>query len=133
MKLQKKFCTKFPSWDSLLENFNKSVVEKKDRIFKNNSFLASPNAIIIPEVKKLASEIGAKDAHLYMSFLPEAEGLGRHKDDMDVGFWQVKGKTLWKYEGESVILSEGDYLFIPKQTYHEAIGLSVRAGISFGF
>jgi len=132
MIIKKNYHKDFPSWDSLLNNFNQSLTKKK--IIKHNeSFLVSHEAIEIPEVKKFALLLGAKDAHLYMSFLPKAKGLGRHKDRMDVGFWQVKGKSLWNINDKSAILEEGDYLFIPKGTYHEVIGLNVRAGISYGF
>ena len=56
--------------------------------------------------------------------------FGKHKDDVDVYFWQVQGITEWHVSGETILLPPGDLLIIKKGVYHKAIPKTPRAGIS---
>ena len=45
-------------------------------------------------------------------------------------YWQVQGKTKWKFDDESHILNSGDLIIIPKGVYHNVKPLGPRVGIS---
>jgi ribosomal protein L16 Arg81 hydroxylase len=76
------------------------------------------------------------NAHLYVAFLTNSGGNGRHKDNEHIIFWQVVGKTHWILETNNgikeYILNPNEALYIPPNMYHTVITLTPRAGISFG-
>lgn len=121
-----------PSWDDILQNFEESI--KNSELIKSNgdSFFVSHHADKMEKVKALMPKLKAVDAHLYVNFLPETKTFGKHKDTMDVAFWQVQGITKWVVEEDTFILKPGDLIYISKDTYHEVFPLTIRAGVSYG-
>jgi mannose-6-phosphate isomerase-like protein (cupin superfamily) len=88
----------------------------------------------IQEFKKLQPNLRS-NAHIYLAMLTNSGGIGRHKDNEEVIFWQVCGKTHWTVEAETniqYILEPNDAIYIPANMYHKVITLTPRAGISFG-
>jgi ribosomal protein L16 Arg81 hydroxylase len=59
-----------------------------------------------------------------------SETFGRHKDSMDVYFWQIQGSTRWEFDNINYVLAPGDLIYVPKETYHNVVPLGPRAGIS---
>ena len=55
---------------------------------------------------------------------------GKHKDNIDVYFWQVQGISEWIINEEHILLNPSDLLFVEKGVYHEVIPKTPRAGIS---
>jgi ribosomal protein L16 Arg81 hydroxylase len=130
IKVTKSFNTNTPSWKSILDNFNYSVVYKNEIKFKPTSFFVSHDAHLIDEVKNVLAALNLNAAHLYLNFAVEKNTFGRHKDEDDVWFWQVQGMTRWQFDNEKHILEPGDLIYVPKHIYHNVTPLTPRAGIS---
>ena len=130
VKITKNFNQQVPSWKSILNNFNYSAVNKNLIKFKPLSFFVSHDAHLIDEVKNVLNILNLKVAHLYLNFAVEKNTFGKHKDNVDVWFWQVQGETKWEFDNEQYTLNQGDLIFVPQQVYHNVIPLTPRAGIS---
>ena len=119
------------TWEELLMNFSNCVVNNKLIKVRNPGFFISHNADEIEKIKPIMKKLKVNTAHLYMNIAISIQGLGKHKDSMDVYFLQCQGKTKWIIEEKNVyILEPGDLLFVPKNVWHEVIPLTPRAGIS---
>jgi mannose-6-phosphate isomerase-like protein (cupin superfamily) len=129
LKFTKKFYCKVPTWEDILDNFNQSVLNKK--LIKHSSlgFFVSHDANKLKEVKKVLKKLKLKEAHLYLNICV-SETFGRHKDSMDVYFWQIQGSTRWEFDNINYVLAPGDLIYVPKETYHNVVPLGPRAGIS---
>jgi ribosomal protein L16 Arg81 hydroxylase len=125
-----RFYTDLLTWEEVINNLNQSI--QKNEIIKYNKegFYVSHSAHLIPKVKKLLNKTNCKEAHLYINFISNKTGFGKHKDSMDVWFWQTIGQTQWNIEGSFYLLNPGDLIHIPKETYHEVIPTTARVGIS---
>ena len=119
-----------PTWQELLENFNNSVIDKQDIKHNSLGFFFSDEAHKIISVKNVLDDLKLVTAHLYMNISEDGDTYGRHCDDVDVYYWQVQGKTMWKFDNETYILNSGDLIIIPKGVYHNVVPLGPRAGIS---
>jgi ribosomal protein L16 Arg81 hydroxylase len=129
-----------PSWDEIFYDLDLSL--KKDYlILKFNGFGITthsaeehlPCCDFFLEKMKFLFPKKKGSAHIYTSLTTKNYGLGKHADDVDVLFWQVKGKTLWIFNEQEKELEPGDVLYIPKAVSHQVISLTPRVGISFGF
>ena len=120
----------YPSWQELLENFNNSVKDKQDIKHNSLGFFFSDEAHKIDSVKNVLKDLKLNSAHLYMNICEDGGTYGRHCDDVDVHYWQVQGKTMWKFDNETYILNSGDLIIIPKGIYHNVVPVGPRAGIS---
>jgi ribosomal protein L16 Arg81 hydroxylase len=119
------------SWDILLNNFNESII--KGNFIKHNpvGFFVSHDAHNIPELKKILKDLNCKIAHLYFNITTTSKTFGKHKDSMDVWFWNCQGKIKWIIEDKKeIVLNPGDLIYVKKHVYHEVIPLTPRAGIS---
>ena len=92
-------------------------------------FFVSLDAHLIEEVKFSLRKLECKIAHLYIN---TCVGLtfGKHKDNVDVYFWQVQGISEWIIDNQIIVLSPGDLLIVKKDIYHEVVPKTPRAGIS---
>ena len=81
------------------------------------------------QVKIVLNDLGCNTAHLYFNISTKAETFGKHKDTMDVYYWQCQGVTHWIVEDKNVILNPGDLIYIPTGMYHSVTPLSPRLGI----
>jgi len=133
VKLIKNYNKKTPNWESLLNNFNDSVLNKKVIKHKYLGFFVSHNADNIKEVKNVLKNLKLNAAHLYFNVTSLGGTFGKHKDEVDVYFWQVQGHTKWVFENKTILLNKGDLLYVPKGIYHEVIVEAPRAGISMSF
>lgn len=133
MKLIKNYNKNVPNWETLLNNFNDSVINNGLIKHKCLGFFVSHEAHKIKEVKKVLKNLKLKIAHLYLNITKSGGTFGNHKDDVDVYFWQVQGYTEWKFETKKILLKKGDLLYVPKGMYHEVIAQVPRAGISMSF
>lgn len=128
----KNFDLNVPSWDKIIKNLEYSL-NNNDLVKTNKeSFIVSHQAHLIPEVKNVMSKVNAKDAHLYINFIPNTSTFGKHSDPVNVAFWQVQGTTKWTVKDKDYILEKGDMIFVPKNVEHAVHPLTIRAGISFG-
>ena len=128
-KLEKNFNNNVPSWEAILNNFNWSFIANKDIKHICPGFFVSHEAHLIKEVQTSLEKLDCKIAHLYFN-IAIGKTFGKHKDDVDVYFWQVQGITEWHVSGETILLPPGDLLIIKKGVYHKAIPKTPRAGIS---
>lgn len=119
------------NWTEALLNFNTSYNNNSLIKSKDNGFFVSHEAHKINKVSKILQENNFNEAHLYFNIITNAETFGKHKDKMDVWFWQCQGITQWIInEKEKVLLNSGDLIYVPIGVYHEVIPLSPRIGIS---
>ena len=132
VKYKEKYHLNVPSWDSIIHNLQHSIDNNLPMKSNNNSFYVTHHAHLILETKPLMKKLKAYDAHLYINFFPETKTFGKHKDTMDVAFWQVQGETEWTVEDKVYILNPGDLIYVPKGIEHSVHPLTIRAGISFG-
>ncbi|MCD9123635.1 JmjC domain-containing protein [Cupriavidus sp. UGS-1] len=104
---------------------------------------------LAPPVEKFTEQMGGtlgvrSSANAYMSF-GSTSGFGRHNDDHDVIVIQIDGRKKWTFfqspngyrhalvtetsdqealkAGETITVSRGDILFIPKGTWHDVISI----------
>lgn len=129
-----------PSWEEILQYLDETVSRKsKLKILDNLGFviLETQSISSAQDFSRYMSSITGQpvSAHCYISLLTSSKTFGRHNDNSDVYFWQVKGKTKWIVEDETIseyILEPNDMIYIPKKMVHEVFPLCPRAGISFG-
>jgi len=118
------------NWNEALINFNQSILSE-NLVKGENGFYVSHDGHKINKVKKVLENNNFKDAHLYFNIVTQTKTFGKHKDTMDVWFWQCQGITKWIIEdNKEFILSPGDLIYVPKGFYHEVKPLSPRLGIS---
>ncbi|PMO02238.1 hypothetical protein BCT19_20040 [Vibrio splendidus] len=67
-------------------------------------------------------------ANLYVSY-GNSSGFGEHSDDHHVLVKQLVGKKRWMFEGgtKSIVLQEGDLLFVPKGILHDPVAETSRS------
>ena len=127
----KEYNKETPSWEEVLKNFDDSINNKEFIKAYKFGFFVSHHADRIHKVFKVLEHLKLKSAHLYFNLFSKSETFGKHKDTMDVWFWQIKGSTKWIIEDkDEYILSESDLIYVPKGIYHEVVPLEPRAGIS---
>lgn len=143
----------FPSWDELIPYFDKSFLEGNERA-KNPLKLVlnvrEGDFVLSDMIRYFLQEITNYNitCHCYAGITPNCFSSPVHRDQMDVLFLMVKGTMPWKvyengYDEEnqkeicdptfSVRFIPGDYIFMPKGTYHSAYPDRSRVGFSFGF
>jgi hypothetical protein len=134
----------FPTltWDEVIFNFNKNVVENTDyKIMNNFGFVTHKTghnkkvSTLGKEIKKLFPK-NIISAHLYVSLLEISETFGRHNDDQYIFFWQCLGITQWTVWDDKEYtynLMPGELLYIPPKMDHDTKPITPRAGITYGF
>jgi mannose-6-phosphate isomerase-like protein (cupin superfamily) len=130
IKLHRKYNLNVPSWEHLLNNFNKSASKNKLVKHRCPGFFVSHEACELPEVKKILKKLKLKAAHLYFNVTKVGGTFGKHNDIVDVYYWQVQGTSKWVFEDKEIILKPGDLLFVPRLIYHDVVVEGPRAGIS---
>jgi len=119
------------NWTEAFLNYDNSVRNNKQIKFSYPGFFVSHEGHEIEKVQNVLKDLKCSIAHLYFNISTKAETFGKHKDTMDVYFWQCQGVTKWIIEDkDEVILNPGDLIYIPKEIYHSVIPLSPRLGIS---
>ena len=132
------------TWDDVIPLFQNNVDNPEifdPKTFNNCGFRlhdASPIEVVNSFQQELSKISSFKiNSHIYISFTNKSETLGFHKDDVDVIFWQVFGRTEFividhqkpfKYNMEP-----GDVLFIPKKMTHNTKPLECRFAVSLAF
>jgi len=124
-------------WDDVFSEMNDKA--KRDFVFgtRPGFFIMFEDADRLPGVKAFLDHmievIQSKwTAHCYISLTEKAEGYGMHRDNADVLYWQVIGRTRWEVDGRVFVLDPNDAVWIPRYKWHAATPLCPRAGISFG-
>ena len=126
-----KYNLNVPSWDEVIQDINKSVEAKEIVKHVCPAFLVSHNSHRIPKIKNVLNDINCSESHTYVNLLASDIGFGRHKDTMDVWFWQAIGETEWYFDnGEVYHLVPGDMIEIPAGVYHRVVSKTPRCGIS---
>tara|TARA_B110000285_G_C15141573_1_gene631084 strand:+ start:7701 stop:8102 length:402 start_codon:yes stop_codon:yes gene_type:complete len=130
MKVIHNYNNEYPTWQEILENFNNSVMSNTEIKHNPLGFFMSCEAHKMPFVKKVLDDLKLNVAHTYINITENGDTFGRHCDDVEVYYWQVQGKTKWKFDDESHILNSGDLIIIPRGVYHNVKPLGPRVGIS---
>lgn len=135
-------CFRKPTWDEVIDLLDFSFHNNQPYKDSGNYGLVVHCAERIPSVLDVINQIKKEheyclgiDAHVYMSLSSKSKTFGRHNDNVDVFFWQVKGQTRWVVEGSQKVtttLNSGDIIYVPKGQYHDTRPLGPRFGISFG-
>lgn len=131
------------SWDNVIYNIDINTQENYSikslsnyGIVIHNIFNIEKVNIILDEIKKNNTNHNHFSAHMYISLSKKSKTFGKHKDCSDVWFWQCIGKTNWEvFENNQIysyILDPGDFIYVPKNIFHNVIPMSPRVGISFG-
>ena len=119
------------NWTEAFLNYDNSVRNNKQIKFSYPGFFVSHEGHEIEKVQNVLKDLKCSIAHLYFNISTKAETFGKHKDTMDVYFWQCQGVTKWIIEDkDEVILNPGDMIYIPKGINHNVIPLSPRLGVS---
>lgn len=119
------------NWTEAFLNYDNSVRNSKQIKFSYPGFFVSHEGHEIEKVKDVLKDLKCSIAHLYFNISTKAETFGKHKDTMDVYFWQCQGVTKWIIEDkDEVILNPGDLIYIPRGINHNVIPLSPRLGVS---
>ena len=118
------------SWTEAFLNYDNSVKNNKHIKFNYPGFFVSHEGQEIEKVKDVLNHLECTSAHLYFNVTTKVESFGRHKDTVDVWFWQCQGVTKWILDNDEVILNPGDLIYIPKGVYHTVVPLSPRLGVS---
>jgi ribosomal protein L16 Arg81 hydroxylase len=130
-----------PKWNDIIQELNDSFVKKRRVTSLPNLGFVVHSGQNISGISELLQKISSLDksvpctAHCYISFLEISKSFGRHKDEADVIFWQMIGKTKWIIDDETTVtyeLEPNDVIYVPRDMYHNVIPLSPRAGMSFG-
>jgi ribosomal protein L16 Arg81 hydroxylase len=133
----------FPTltWDEVIFNFNKNVVENTDYKLMDNFGFVTHQTEHNRKIYKIGDELqkifpnNSITAHLYVSFLEISKTFGRHNDNSHVFFWQCIGITQWKVWDDKEYtynLMPGEVLYVPAGMDHDTKPITPRAGISFG-
>jgi|TARA_B110000858_G_C17713013_1_gene431553 mannose-6-phosphate isomerase-like protein (cupin superfamily) len=117
-------------WTEAFLNYDKSVHLGNEIKFNYPGFFVSHEGHEIDKIKDVLKDLECNTAHLYFNISTKAETFGKHKDIMDVYYWQCQGVTKWIVEDKEVILNSGDLIYVPSGMYHSVSPLSPRLGIS---
>lgn len=72
------------------------------------------------------------DAHLYWTLDPKNQGVGEHKDSVNVLVLQIEGETEVSIEDlGTYMLHPGDAIYIPSGKLHNFVSKTARLSISF--
>ena len=130
-EVKRKYNLDTVNWDEAFLNYDESVKSNKQIKYNYHGFYVSHEAHEIEKVKHVLKNLDCTYAHLYFNITTEAETFGKHKDVIDVWFWQCRGITKWILnEKDEVTLYDGDLIYVSKGTYHNVIPLRPRLGIS---
>ena len=132
-----------PSWDNIIDNMDRCVV--------HNTLIKTTDGFGIVLHETLTNELAyinhivrdmneyftdsKCDAHYYISFTSISKTFGKHKDSVDVWFFNAIGETQFTVYDKQVVtynLVPGDMLYIPSGMFHETKPITPRVGISFG-
>jgi ribosomal protein L16 Arg81 hydroxylase len=131
IKFIKSYNKNTPSWETCLENFDKSVLENDLIKYNGMGYFVSHRAHTINQVRLVLEDLKLTSAHLYMNITAHGGSNGNHVDQDDVYFWQAQGRTRWQFDGGyEYLLEPGDLIFVPADVYHNVIPLGPRIGIS---
>lgn len=131
VRLYRKYNSNTISWEEALNNLNDSVMSNELYVNNRLGFYISYSANKLEKVKIVMKSLKCDTAHLYVNVTVRSDGLGNHKDSMDVYFWQSLGQSKWVIEEkEEFVLNAGDLIFVPKEVFHHVTPLSPRVGIS---
>ena len=120
-------------WVDVINEIDRRVKSGGEITLLSNFGMVMKDCATITNVKDAMIKFGAKSVDCYVSFSEHSYTYGMHRDNCDVLFWQVIGKTKWITQGCEYVLSSNDLIFIPKEIDHQVTPLTPRVGISFGF
>jgi len=129
------------TWEEIINNFNKNILLNQTiDLLPGYTLITADiyeNKKVIPILERLSIQNPKHvcTAHLYVSFSEKSSTFGKHKDNVDVWYWQCIGNTRWTvYDDKTYIydLTPGDMIYVPREMYHSTQPLTPRAGISFG-
>jgi len=130
-----------PTWDSIINNFDRNVRENLPIKVMNNFGIVTHDTSDIIEIHPIFELLEKKyphlttTAHAYVSFSSQSFTFGKHKDNTDVWVWGCIGITKWVIFDDEVheyYLYPGDMIYVPRNMYHDTCPITPRASISFG-
>ena len=128
--IKRKYNNNTITWEEALENLQYS--RENNLLIKIHppGFYVCQHGEKIKNLAPVMKDLKCVSAHLYINVFSQEENSGKHKDQMNVWFWQCKGRTKWIINKEENILEEGDLIFVKKQVYYKVIVLEPRVGVS---
>jgi mannose-6-phosphate isomerase-like protein (cupin superfamily) len=85
----------------------------------------------IEDLERVTNEFCPNTVHCFIS--PEgAKSFGVHEDTCDVTIYCIEGTKTMNVNGEQMIIAEGEHIFIPQGTPHEATNLHRSVILSVG-
>lgn len=133
----------FPTltWDDVIFNLNKNVLEEDDYKILPNLGFVTHHTRHLRKVCDVGMEIQKLfptnyiTSHLYFSLLEISKTFGKHNDYQHVFYWQCIGITEWTvWDKEEYVynLMPGEIIYVPAGMDHSTKPITPRAGISFG-
>jgi ribosomal protein L16 Arg81 hydroxylase len=131
------------TWDEVITNIDVTVCQETRpplKILDNLGIVSHDTTDMLKTypirdlIKKYRSNIDFT-VHLYVSLTSVSNTFGKHNDFTDVIIWQCLGITRWTiYDKQTVQydLKPGEFLYIPRNMFHDTIPITPRASISFG-
>lgn len=118
------------TWEEVFENLQYSKDNNLEIKFKPPALFVCHNGEKINKLAPILKDLNCISAHIYINVFSQEINFGKHKDEMNVWFWQCKGETKWIIDGTENIVKEGDLIFVQKEVYHNVIALGPRVGVS---
>jgi mannose-6-phosphate isomerase-like protein (cupin superfamily) len=126
------------SWLTDVNSFPPSLIKK---IIKKYTCFIIDCSRVNKKINDLCKNIEditkySTDAHIYFALNKSSKSFDKHKDTSHNFIVQVEGKTTFKvWQNDELVidqlLTKGDMIYIPKNTYHQAISKEKRLSISF--
>lgn len=129
------------TWEDVIHNFDVNISSNKIidilpgftlitvDVYENQKVISILEDLSLENPKNICT------AHLYVSLSKNSSTFGKHKDNVDVWYWQCLGITRWTvYDEKEYVydLSPGDMIYVPREMYHSTEPITPRAGVSFG-
>ena len=130
-----KLCTEI-TWADVIDKLNQELQTGSAKCLRHTYYLGNdyrPTTIqrAFDEVmENNPLTLDDNEMHLFISFTPNAQVFGKHRDNDDVFLVQAIGKMVYELDREYV-LSPGDSLFVPMGTYHTPKVIEPRVTLSF--
>jgi len=129
------------TWEDVIDNLDRTITEDLHYKSRDNYGIVTHDTRdilkIYPVLNKIKECLPGVEitTHLYTSFTSISKTFGKHNDVMDVVIWQCIGTTHWTIYDDKTFnyrLKPGEFLYIPKEMYHDTTPITPRSSVSFG-
>jgi len=129
------------TWEDVIDNLDRTITEDLHYKSRDNYGIVTHDTRdilkIYPVLNRIKESLPGVEitTHLYTSLTSVSKTFGKHNDVMDVIIWQCIGTTHWTIYDDEIFnyrLKPGEFLYIPKEMYHDTVPMTPRSSVSFG-